>query len=36
VNNKFNFFVPFELEKGTSAVEGEMKIKGVCSSVVED
>lgn len=36
MNNKFNFFVPIELEKGSSVAAGEMKIKGICSSVAED
>lgn len=34
LNNKFNFFVPLTLEK--SGEVGEMKISGVCSSMVED
>lgn len=33
--DKFNFFVPITLEKGTSG-KGEMKFKGICSSKVED
>lgn len=32
--DKFNFFVPANFEK--SGEEGEMKISGICSSIVED
>lgn len=36
--DKFNFFVPIELdlEKAKSSGNGEMKIKGICSSATED
>lgn len=34
--NKFNFFVPVQFEKSETGSEGPMKIKGVCSSKVED
>lgn len=34
-NNKFNFFVPLEFEKGASPSKA-MKVKGVCSSATED
>lgn len=34
-NDKFNFFVPATFEKGGEA-DGKMKVKGVCSSAVED
>lgn len=35
LNNNFNFFVPLEFEKGSSASK-EMKIRGICSSQSED
>lgn len=35
--NKFNFFVPIEFEKGRSSGDDRpLKIKGVCSSITED
>lgn len=33
---KINFFIPLELVKGQDGEVGEMKIKGICSTVAED
>lgn len=34
--DKINFFVPFELIKGSEGDVGEMRVKGVCSTVAQD
>lgn len=35
-SNRFNFFLPFEINKAKSEGEGKIWINGVCSSKVED